>query len=59
MNSITQSDLIAEDASETAAQPRIPQEVVRALRALLEDDAQEQRETFDYLKRVLDEDRPF
>ena len=38
------------------AQERI-QTTVRALRALLEDDAEEQRETFTYLKQVLDEDR--
>ena len=39
-----------------SAQERI-QTTVRALRALLEDDAEEQRETFTYLKQVLDEDR--
>jgi hypothetical protein len=46
-----------EEASEReSAQERI-QTTVRALRALLEDDAEEQRETFTYLKQVLDEDR--
>lgn len=39
-----------------SAQERI-QTTVRALRTLLEDDAEEQRETFAYLKQVLDEDR--
>lgn len=39
-----------------SAQERI-QAAVRALRALLEDDEEEQQETFAYLKKVLDEDR--
>jgi hypothetical protein len=34
------------------------QAVVQSLRTLLEGDEQEQRETFEYLKRVLEEDRP-
>ena len=32
--------------------------MVRSLRTLLEGDEQEQRETFEYLKKSLDEDRP-
>lgn len=32
--------------------------VLRSLRALLEGDEQEQRETFEYLRKALDEDRP-
>jgi hypothetical protein len=39
-----------------SSQERI-QATVRALRILLEDDEEEQRETFAYLKQVLDEDR--
>ena len=31
---------------------------IRQLRRLLEDDEKEQRETFAYLKKALDEDRP-
>ncbi len=31
---------------------------VRRLRALLDDDEKEQRETFAYLKKTLNEDRP-
>ena len=31
---------------------------VRRLRSLFDDDEKEQRETFAYLKKVLDEDRP-
>jgi hypothetical protein len=34
------------------------QEVIRVLDSFLEGDAEEQRETWEYLKRVLDEDRP-
>jgi hypothetical protein len=34
------------------------QAVVDSLRTLLEGDEQEQQETFEYLKQVLDEDRP-
>lgn len=46
-----------EEAPEgTSSQERI-QTTVRALRALLEGDEEEQRETFAYLKQVLDEDR--
>ncbi len=39
-----------------SAQERI-HTTVRALRTLLEDDDEEQRETFAYLKQVLEEDR--
>ncbi len=31
---------------------------IRRLRSLLDDDEKEQRETYVYLKKVLDEDRP-
>lgn len=31
---------------------------IRALRSLLNDDEKEQRQTFSYLKRALNEDRP-
>ena len=41
----------------TDEQGRI-QAVVQSLRTLLEGDEQEQHETFEYLKQVLDEDRP-
>lgn len=42
---------------QTDEQARI-QAVVQALRKLLEGDPQEQRETFEYLKQVLEEDHP-
>ena len=41
----------------TDKQARI-QAVIQSLRTLLEGDEQEQRETFEYLKQVLEEDRP-
>jgi hypothetical protein len=57
MDITPQPNSTEEEAPEGAnAQERI-QSTVRALRALLEDDAEEQRETFTYLKQVLDEDR--
>jgi len=34
------------------------EQVLKRLRALLEEDAAEQQETFTYLQRVIDEDRP-
>ena len=46
-----------EEAPERVSAQEQIQTTVRALRALLEDDAEEQRETFTYLKQVLDEDR--
>ena len=58
MDITPQSNLTLEETHEegVSAQERI-QTTVRALRALLEDDAEEQRETFTYLKQMLDEDR--
>jgi hypothetical protein len=57
MDITPQPDPTEEEALESmSAQERI-QTTVRALRALLEDDAEEQRETFTYLKHVLDDDR--
>jgi lipid A disaccharide synthetase len=52
MNSITEptTELINEQSKIQA--------VVHSLRTLLEGDEQEQRETFEYLKQVLEEDRP-
>jgi hypothetical protein len=46
-----------EEAPESANSQEQIQTTVRALRALLEGDEEEQRETFAYLKQVLDEDR--
>jgi len=58
MSSTMQSSLTAEKVPEGAGQPEKIQAVVRSLRTLLEDDEQEQRETFAYLKQALEEDRP-
>jgi hypothetical protein len=58
MSTITESDMPPSQTSETADErPRI-QRTIKILRTLLETDAQEQRETFEYLKQALDEDRP-
>jgi hypothetical protein len=57
MDVTPQPNPTGEEALEgVSAQERI-QATVRALRALLEGDEEEQRETFAYLKQVLDEDR--
>lgn len=57
MDMTPQQNPTEEKAPESmSAQERI-QTTVRALRALLEDEAEEQCETFTYLKQVLDEDR--
>jgi hypothetical protein len=42
----------------TESRPREVDEIVRSLRALLEGDPREQRETFSFLKEALDQDRP-
>ena len=57
-DSITHSDIKEQQSSKTADQQAEIQAVVRSLRTLLEGDEQEQHETFQYLKQVLDEDRP-
>ena len=58
MDSTTPSDLTDESVREHASQEERMEEVVRRLRTLLEGDDQEQRDTFAYLKRALEEDRP-
>ena len=58
MNSTTLSNVTTDETSELAGQPEQVEAVVRSLRTLLEGDEQEQRETFEYLKQALDEDRP-
>lgn len=55
MNPSTDSDIEA-DAAESQATSI--ESMVRSLRRLLEGDAQEQQETFDFLKSALEEDRP-
>ena len=41
----------------TKVKPRSIEEALAALRTLLDGDEQEQRETFAFLKKALDEDR--
>ena len=57
MNITPQQSPIGEEAPEGASSQERIQTTVRALRTLLEDDEEEQCETFAYLKQVLDEDR--
>jgi hypothetical protein len=54
MSSSTDSDR----KTTTESNRNTPEAVIRALRRLLEGDEQEQRETFEYLKNALEEDRP-
>ena len=46
------------EASEPNTRPTGIELVVRTLRRLIEGDQREQRETFEYLKNALEEDRP-
>ena len=57
MDITPQPNPTGEEAPEDVSSQEQIQTTVRALRALLEGDAEEQRETFAYLKQVLDEDR--
>ncbi len=57
MDITPQQNPIGEEAPEGANSQEKIQTTVRALRTLLEGDEEEQRETFAYLKQVLDEDR--
>lgn len=58
MNTATQSNPTAEEAHRSSAQQAEIEAKIRSLRTLLEGDEQEQRETFEYLRKSLDEDRP-
>ena len=51
-------DSTTEQTAETTDEQARIQAVVQSLRTLLKGDEQEQRETFEYLKQVLEEDRP-
>jgi hypothetical protein len=59
MNITPHQNPIGEEAPEGVGSQEQIQTTVRALRTLLEGDEEEQRETFAYLKQVLDEDRFF
>jgi hypothetical protein len=58
MGSITKSDSTADENSDLAAQQAHREATIDKLRILLEDDKEEQKETFEYLKKAIDEDRP-
>jgi hypothetical protein len=51
-------DSTTEQNTEITDKQASTQAVVQSLRNLLKGDEQEQRETFEYLKKVLEEDRP-
>lgn len=48
----------AEDTMDSPLKPGERERILCALDTLLEDDEEEQRETFAFLKKALDEDRP-
>ncbi len=49
---------IEKEETSTTGEKREIKAKIRRLRSLLDDDEKEQRETFSYLKKALDEDRP-
>jgi hypothetical protein len=51
-------DSTTEQNAEPTGEQASIQALVHSLRALLDGDEQEQRETFEYLKQALEEDRP-
>ena len=57
MDSITPSDTTTPQASEPTDQQSRIQMVIQSLRTLLKADEQDQRETFEYLKQALNENR--
>lgn len=58
MSATTQARATAEDAMESPLEPEERKRILLALDGLLEGDEEEQRETFAFLKKALDEDRP-
>ena len=58
MSTTAQSPATAEDPMTSPLEPEERERILQALDTLLEGDEEEQRETFAYLKKALDEDRP-
>ena len=58
MSTATQIPATAVDTMESPLESEERERILRALDALLEGDEEEQRETFAFLKKALDEDRP-
>lgn len=59
MSPTISTDSIAEEEASASSEQSTSVEVkVQALRTLLEGDDEEQRETFEFLKNALEEDRP-
>lgn len=59
MNSITETSFAPPQVPFVASSTQDVQATLQSLAKLLEGDESEQRETFEYLKRVLDEYRPY
>ena len=58
MSTTVQIPATADDTKESPLGPEERERILRALDTLLEGDEEEQRETFAFLKKALDEDRP-
>ena len=58
MSLTPQSNKETKGPTDSLAERGTIESVLRSLRTLLEDDEKGQQETFDYLKRALDQDRP-
>jgi hypothetical protein len=58
MGATAQIPATAEGTMESPIEPEERERILLALDALLEGDEEEQRETFTFLKKALDEDRP-
>lgn len=59
MSATTQATAVVEEgAVESPLQPEERERILHALEVLLEGDEEEQRETFAFLRKALDEDRP-
>jgi len=58
MGATAKRSTTAEETMESPLEPEERERILFALDALLEGDEEEQRETFAFLKKALDEDRP-
>jgi hypothetical protein len=58
MGAPIRSPRVAGNAKEVSEQPKETGEILDSLRVLLVGDEREQRETFSFLRKALDEDRP-
>ncbi len=58
VNDAAQSNTLIEEAVEISSHPKSTEEILGSLKTLLQGDELEHRETFEFLKQALDEDRP-